>query len=320
MQTATRSARKLSYSCGAAPVPLLGKCIGEVLDDTAAAYPGNDALVVRHQQKRYSYAELRDEVERAARGFLALGIKKGDRIGIWATNCAQWVVTQFATAKIGAILVNINPANRSVELEYALHQSECQSLLLIQGFRDTDYVQVIREVCPESERSQFGELRAAKLPELRRLIFMGANLPNAADQKPADVPRGMLGWDELLRMGDGVAIEQLREREASLNFDDAINIQYTSGTTGLPKGSTLSHHNIANNGMLIANAMRFTHRDRLCIPVPFYHCFGMVLANMACVVTGATMVIPAPYFDPEATLQAVSEERCTALHLSLIHI
>ena len=314
MQTATRSARKLSYSCGAASVPLLGKCIGEVLDDTAAAYPGNDALVVRHQRKRYSYAELRDEAERAARGFLALGIKKGDRIGIWATNCAQWVVTQFATAKIGAILVNINPANRSVELEYALHQSECQTLLLIQGFRDTDYVQVIREVCPESEQAPFGELRAAKLPELRRLIFMGANLPNPADQKPADVPPGMLGWNELLRMGDGVAIEQLREREASLNFDDAINIQYTSGTTGLPKGSTLSHHNIANNGMLIANAMRFTHRDRLCIPVPFYHCFGMVLANMACVVTGATMVIPAPYFDPEATLRAVSEGRCTALH------
>ena len=314
MQTATRSARKLSYSCGAATVSLLGKCIGEVLDDSAAAYPDNDALVVPHQQKRYTYAQLRDEVERAARGLLALGIKKGDRIGIWATNCAQWIVMQFATAKIGAILVNINPANRSMELEYALRQSECQTLLLIQGFRDTDYVQVVREVCPESEQSQFGELRAAKLPELRRLIFMGANSPDPADQKPVDVPRGMLAWSELLQMGDGVAIEQLREREASLNFDDAINIQYTSGTTGLPKGSTLSHHNIVNNGMLIANAMRFTHHDRLCIPVPFYHCFGMVLANMACVVTAATMVIPAPYFEPEATLRAVSEEHCTALH------
>jgi len=313
MRNATPSARRLSYSCGAATVPLLGKCIGEVFDDSASAYPGNDALVVRHQHKRYSYAQLRDEVERASRGLLALGIKKGDRIGIWATNCAQWIVTQFATAKIGAILVNINPANRSMELEYALHQSECQTLLLIQGFRDTDYVQVVREVCPESEQSQFGELQAAKLPELRRLIFMGANSPDPADQA-VDVPPGMLAWSELLQMGDGVAIEQLREREASLNFDDAINIQYTSGTTGLPKGSTLSHHNIVNNGMLIANAMRFTHRDRLCIPVPFYHCFGMVLANMACVVTGATMVIPAPYFEPEATLRAVSEEHCTALH------
>ncbi len=148
MQTATRSARKLSYSCGAATVPLLGKCIGEVLDDAAAAHPGNEALVVCHQRKRYSYEQLRDEVERAARGLLALGIKKGDRIGIWATNCAEWVVTQFGTAKIGALLVNINPANRSVELESALRQSECQTLLLIQGFRDTDYVQVVREVCP----------------------------------------------------------------------------------------------------------------------------------------------------------------------------
>ena len=310
----TTSTKKLSYSCGTAEVPLLGKCIGEVLDDTAAAHPDNDALIVRHQQKRYTYTQLLNEVERLSRGLLALGIKKGDRIGLWSTNCAQWVVTQFATAKIGVILVNINPANRSTELEYALRQSECQTLLLIQGFRDSDYVEVVRQVCPRSEQAPFGELHAEKVPDLRRLIFLGANSPDPADQKPVDVPPGMLSWDELLRMGDDVPVEQLRHREASLNFDDAINIQYTSGTTGLPKGSTLSHHNIANNGMLIANAMRFTHRDRLCIPVPFYHCFGMVLANMACVVTGATMVIPAPFFEPEATLRAVSEERCTALH------
>jgi len=314
MQAATRSAKELSYSCGTAEVPLLGKCIGEVLDDTAAAHPDNDALVVRHQQKRYTYAQLLNEVERLARGFLALGIKKGDRIGLWSTNCAQWVVTQFATAKVGAILVNINPANRSTELDYVLRQAECQTLLLIQGFRDTDYVQVVRQVCPKSEQAAFGELHSDSLPELRRLVFMGANSGTAADQDSVAVPPDMLGWEDLLRKGDDVPVDQLRHREASLNFDDAINIQYTSGTTGLPKGATLSHHNIVNNGMLIANAMRFTHRDRLCIPVPFYHCFGMVLANMACVVTGATMVIPAPYFEPEATLRAVSEERCTALH------
>ena len=314
METETNSVRKLSYACGAASIPLLGKCVGEVLDDTAAAHPANDALIVRHQHRRYSYEALRHEVERAARGLLALGIQKGDRVAIWATNCAQWVVTQFATAKIGAILVNLNPANRLVELEHVLRQSECQTLLLIQGFRDSDYVQMVRQLCPESGNAPFGELHATKLPELRRLIFLGANSSDPANHIEAEVPDGMLGWGELLRMGDEVPIARLREREASLDFDDAANIQYTSGTTGLPKGATLSHHNIANNGMLIANAMRFTARDRLCIPVPFYHCFGMVLANMACVVTGATMVIPAPHFDAEATLQAVAEERCTALH------
>ena len=314
MKKASNNVRKLSYACGAATVPLLGKCIGEVLDDTAAKHPDNDALVVRHQRKRYSYAELRKEVERAARGLLALGIRRGDRIGIWATNCAEWVVTQFATAKVGAILVNINPANRSVELEYALHQSQCQTLVLIQGFRDTDYVQVVRQICPESEHSEFGQLRSSRLPELQRLIFIGANTPASAEQEPVAVPHGMLGWNELLQMGDTVPIEQLREREASIDFDDAANIQYTSGTTGLPKGATLTHHNIVNNGMLTASAMRFTHRDRLCIPVPFYHCFGTVLSNVACVTTGATMVAPAPYFDADATLRAIAEERCTALH------
>ena len=313
MQTGS-STRKLSYACGTAEVPLLGKCIGQVLDDSAGAHPDNDALVVRHQRKRYSYAQLRDEVYRAARGFLALGIRRGDRVGIWATNCAEWVMTQFAAAKVGAILVNINPANRSVELEYALHQSQCQTLVMVGGFRDSDYVKVIREICPESERSKFGELRSSRLPELRRLIFIGANTPAAAEQEPGAVPSGMLGWSELLQMGDGVPVEQLVEREASLNFDDPANIQYTSGTTGLPKGATLSHHNIVNNGMLVAHAMGITHRDRLCAPVPLYHCFGTVMSSMVCAVTGATMVLPAPYFDADATLKAVAEERCTALH------
>lgn len=170
MQNATQSARKLSYACGTATVPLLGRCIGEVLDDAATAHPDDDALIVRHQLKRYSYAELRSEVERLARGLMALGIQKGDRVGIWATNCAEWVITQFATAKIGAILVNVNPANRAFELEYALRKSECQTLMLIQGFRDVDYTGVVREVCPEHEQAPFGELHAEKLPELCRFV------------------------------------------------------------------------------------------------------------------------------------------------------
>ena len=314
MRSAGSSARRLSYSCGTAAVPLLGKCIGEVLDDAAASYPENDALVVRHQQKRYTYSELRGEVDRLARALIALGIQKGDRVGIWATNCAEWVLTQFATAKIGAILVNINPANRAYELEYALSQSECQTLMLIQGFRDVDYPQVIAELCPELEQSRVRELHAAKLPNLQRIIFLGANAGPKSNGEACDVPAGMLGWSELLQMAEQVTAGELNERERSLSFDEAINIQYTSGTTGLPKGACLSHHNIVNNGMLIAQAMRLTDRDRLCIPVPFYHCFGMVLGNMACVVSGATMVIPAAYFDAEATLRAVSEERCTGIH------
>jgi fatty-acyl-CoA synthase len=294
---------KLSYSCGTGDIPLLGMCIGQVLDESAAKYPDQDALVVRHQKLRYSYGDLRDEVERAARGLMHLGIQKGDRIGIWATNCAEWVITQFATAKIGAILVNINPANRAFELEYVLKQSECQTLLLIENFRDNNYLAAIRQICPEIENSEPGALESPNLPLLRRLIFIGG---------PA--PKGMIAWDDMVCTGDQVPVEDLRQRESQQEFDDAINIQYTSGTTGFPKGATLSHHNIVNNALLIANAMRFTNRDRLCIPVPFYHCFGMVLANMACVVSGATMVVPAAFFEPEATLRAVHEERCTALH------
>jgi fatty-acyl-CoA synthase len=294
---------RLSYSCGTGDIQLLGKCIGEVLDDTAGKYPEQDGLVVRHQKLRYTYAALRQEVERVARGLMRLGIKKGDRVGIWATNCAEWVMVQFATAKIGAILVNINPANRAFELEYVLKQSECQTLLMIESFRDNNYLAAIRQICPELEGSEPGGLQSTNLPLLRRVIFIGG---------PA--PQGMIAWSEVVRLGDSVPLDELRQREAQLEFDDAINIQYTSGTTGFPKGATLSHHNIVNNALLIANCMKFTNRDRLCIPVPFYHCFGMVLANMACVVSGAAMVVPAAFFDPEATLRAVHEERCTALH------
>ncbi len=298
------TSRRLSYFHAPGNLPLLGRCIGEVLDQTAASYPDNPALIVRHQNKRYTYRELLAEVELAARGLLRLGVQKGDRLGIWATNCAEWVVTQFATAKIGAILVNINPSNRAFELEYALRQSECQTLLLIRGFRDCDYVETVRSICPELAGSQPGALQSEKLPNLKNLVFIG--------EKQA--PDGMYHWQDLLATGREVPAAELRQREAMLEFDDPINIQYTSGTTGMPKGATLTHHNIVNNGYLVASAMKFSHRDRLCIPVPFYHCFGMVLGNMACVVSGATMVVPAAYFDPLETLRAASEERCTALH------
>lgn len=294
----------LSYWHRTGTVPLLGMCIGEVLDHSAELYPNTEALVVRHQDRRYSYSQLRAEVERAARGLIALGIEKGDRVGIWATNCAEWIITQFATAKIGAVLVNINPSNRTFELEYVLQRSKCQTLLFMDGFRDCDYVAMLQAVCPESATCAPGRLASTKLSDLKNLVFVGSQAS----------PDGAFHWDQVLEQGRQLPGSALRDREASLDFDDVINIQYTSGTTGMAKGAMLSHHNIVNNARFIAQSMRLTPRDRLCIPVPFYHCFGMVLGNMACVVSGATMVIPAPYFDPLETLKAVSEERCTALH------
>jgi fatty-acyl-CoA synthase len=291
----------LSYTRGTSEVPLLGKCIGEVLDYTARRYPDRDCLIVRHQQQRFIYAQFRSAVEGLARGLLSLGVNKGDRVGIWSPNCSEWVTTQFATAKIGAILVNINPLNRRSEVEYVLRQSGCQFLLLAEGFRDIDYIQILQELSAENAAKRSGNFGA--LANLRAAVLFGSKSI-----------AGTLSWSEVIARGQRVPLESLRSRESELDFDDAINIQYTSGTTGFPKGATLSHHNIVNNGLLIARRMRFSPLDRLCIPVPFYHCFGMVLANMACVVTGATMVVPAASFDPLSTLAAVEEERCTALH------
>ncbi len=292
-----------SYACGTSDLALLGRTIGEVLDASAHAYPDQDALVVRHQSLRYTFRQFREEVELVARGLLRLGLQKGDRLGIWATNCAEWVIAQFAAAKIGAILVNINPANRAFELEYVLRQSECGTLLLMQGFRDTDYVSIVNGLCPELATAKAGELHSAALPDLRHLVFLGSGRSS-----------GMFAWNDLREMGVRGREADLRQREATLTFDDPINIQYTSGTTGFPKGATLSHHNIVNNALVVADAMKLSHQDRLCIPVPFYHCFGMVLGTMACVVTGATIILPAAFFDPLATLEAVQAERCTALH------
>jgi fatty-acyl-CoA synthase len=293
----------LSYVHGASDVPLIGATIGDLFDRVAAQYPDREALVSRHQGLRYTYRELRGACDRFARGLLALGIAKGDRIGIWAPNHAEWVIAQFATPKIGAILVNINPAYRTHELEYALQQSGCAALIIAPPFKSSHYADLLREICPELDDCGPGELRAARLPALRTVIAFG-------DQR---VP-GTYHWDDVLARADEVPAETLAARQAEQAFDDPINIQYTSGTTGFPKGATLSHHSILNNGFFVGERMRFTPDDRLCIPVPFYHCFGMVLGNLACVTHAATMVIPAEAFDPRKTLEAVEAERCTALH------
>lgn len=303
METTRNKRLSISYAHGAGDIPLSGQTIGEALDRTAALYPDNLALAVRHQNIRHSYRDLVQIVNMAARGLLGLGIKQGDRVAIWATNCAEWVITQFATAKIGAILVNINPAYRAYELEHALKQSESQTLILIRGFRDADYLSTLFSICPEAAAAKPGELRSDKFPALKNLIFIGD-----------DGPASMFSWKQVLEAGSGVSQAELDERQGSLEFGDPINIQYTSGTTGLPKGALLSHHNIVNNALLIGRSMRITSQDRVCIPVPFYHCFGMVLGNMVCALYGAAMIVPAEFFDALATLRAVHEEKCTALY------
>jgi len=297
------SGESLSYVHGACDVPLIGETIGDLFDRVTEKVPDNEALVSCHQGLRYTYRQLQAACDLLARGLMACGIQKGERVGIWSPNYAEWVITQFATAKIGAILVNVNPAYRVHEMEYALRQSECCALIVAPPYKTTDFAAMVREVCPELEYGAPGRLSAARLPQLRTVIALGAQSVGGANT-----------WQQVMAMAHEVSPDLLAARQRSLNFDDAINIQYTSGTTGLPKGATLSHHSILNNGFFIGQRMRFTERDRLCIPVPFYHCFGMVLGNLACVTHGATMVLPAEVFDPRKTLEAVAVERCSALH------
>ena len=282
----------MSYVSGASETPLLGVTIGDMFDAIVARFPNNEALVDRQHGLRYSYRALHTEVERCARGLLALGLEKGERIGIWSPNRAEWTITQFATAKIGAILVNINPSYRLHELEYALQQSGCAMLVLAPSFRTSDYTKMV------SELSATGALAL-----LRTVIRLG--------DEPAP---GMLSWGDLLARADQVDSAALSARQRSCEFDDPINIQYTSGTTGYPKGATLSHHNILNNGYFVAELMRFSDQDRLVIPVPLYHCFGMVMGNLGCVTHGATMIYPSEGFEPRAVLEAVQAERATALY------
>ena len=292
-----------SYTSGTSELPLLGVTIGDLFDRTVARYPDNEALVSRHQSLRYTYRALQDEVDRCARALMALGIAKGQRVGIWAPNCAEWAITQFATSKLGAILVNINPSYRLSEVQYALRQSGCTWLVIAPEFKASDYTGMIHTLVPELGGSRPGVLESAALADLRGVIRLGD------DRSP-----GMLPWGELMTKAAAVSAEDLARRQREQEFDDPINIQYTSGTTGYPKGATLSHHNILNNGYFTTELLRFTDRDRLLIPVPLYHCFGMVMGNLGCVTHGATMIYPSAGFEPTAVLEAAQAERATALY------
>src|SRR3954471_10880578 len=273
-----------SYASGASDQPLVGRTIGEDLRRTIARFGEREALVDCPSDRRWTYAQLGAEIDRLARGLLAAGVEVGDRVGVWAPNCPEWVLLQYATAEVGAILVNINPAYRTHELAYVLDQSGVKLLVAATSFKTSDYAAMVAEVAPG---------RAA----LERVVHIGT-------------PE----WDGLAASGDGIAPEALDERMAGLGFDDAINIQYTSGNNGFPKGATLSHHNILNNGYFVGELLHYTERDRVCLPVPFYHCFGMVMGNLGSTSHGSCIVIPAPGFDPAATLAAVARERCTSLY------
>ena len=292
----------LSYSCGVSEQPLLGITIGDMFDQTVATHPNEDALIVKHQNIRYSYAELKEKVDECARGLLALGIRKGDRVGMWAPNRVEWILVQLATSKIGAIQVNINPSYRLQELKYALNQSGCVAIVAADQFKSSMYTEMLLELAPELNDCEPGQLRSTHLPDLKTIVSL-------ASQK---LP-GMYSWADLINKSGSTTKEELASAQAALNFDEAINIQYTSGTTGFPKGATLSHHNILNNGHLVCSIMKFTHRDRLIIPVPLYHCFGMVMGNLGCIAHGATIIYASEGFEPEAVLKAVEEEKATAL-------
>ena len=294
----------MSHVSGLTDTLLSTTTISGLLAATAAQWPDRSAVVFREQNVRWTWAQFKAEVDRFAAGLLALGLERDDRLGIWSPNRVEWLVTQFATARIGVVLVNINPAYRLAELEYALNASGCRAIVSAERLRSSMYLEMLQTLAPELRSCEPGKLMSRRLPMLQLVIRLGQ------ERSP-----GMLGYDEVMARGDtALDIDALDAASATLDCFDAINIQFTSGTTGNPKGATLTHHNVVNNARFVAQAMRFTERDSLCIPVPLYHCFGMVLSVLACVSTGAQMVFPGEVFDAGATLDAVASERCTALH------
>ena len=290
--------------------------IGDILDIQTQRFAEREALVHAATGDRFNYREFHAEVERVARGLLSIGIAKGQHVGIWATNYTEWVLAQFATAKIGAVLVTVNPAYRTSELAYVLEQAQIGALILIGRFRapvltgrTSDYVGMVNEVVPELAAATAGELNSTRFPHLRHIIFIPPH-----DDVSTPTPTGMWRWDDLLTLAEQTSPDDLRNRQAQCGPDDVVNIQYTSGTTGNPKGAMLTHHNLVSNARHVGDAMEMDEHDRLCIPVPFYHCFGCVMGSLNCVVHGSTMIIPAERFDPLQTLHAISAERCTAVH------
>ncbi len=295
-----------SLSCGASDTPLIEQTLGACFDAMADAQPDHEALVSAHQSLRYSYRTLQTTCNQLASALLGLGLQSGDRVGIWSHNNAQWLLMQLATAKVGLVLVIMNPAYRCSELEYALNKVACKALVTMARFKTSDYVGMVRELAPELAAANPGDLHAARLPDLRNVVWIDE--PGQGDDLP-----GVMRFSTLFAQGDA-ADPRLSEIAGTLKATDPINIQFTSGTTGFPKGATLTHRNILNNGFFVGEAMKLTAADRLCIPVPLYHCFGMVLGNLACLTHGATIVYPNDGFDAIAVLQTVQAERCTGLH------
>ena len=292
-----------SYTRGRQDKPLLTLTIGQAFDATVALHGEREALVVRHQGVRYSWRDLAAEVDVHARALMALGVEGGERVGIWAPNCAQWCILQLATAKVGAILVNINPAYRVGELEYVLRQSGCRWLVCADAFKTSDYHAMVQELVPELTLHAVGELASERLPDLRGVISLAA-----------EPPMGFLPWTALAGRAGQVELTAYEARQQGLQFDQPVNIQYTSGTTGAPKGATLSHYNLLNNGYMVGESLGLTERDRMVIPVPLYHCFGMVMGNLGCITHGSTLIYPNDAFDAELTLRAVAEERASILY------